>query len=310
MAQITVLGGANMDIQGYPSAELLPEDSNPGRVTVTPGGVGRNIAENAARMGARVRFISVFGTDAFAAEMRGSLKPLGVDVEGSLVIADGRSSVYLCILERSGRLHVAVADMEAITRLEPGWIDLKRQLLTSADLCVVDANLQQGTIEHIARTVSGVRLFLDPVSETKAARAREVAGSFFAMKPNRREAEVLSGVSISSDADLARAAEALHRQGTRLVFISLGGRGLFYSGEGVRGFAEAPARPAVNVSGAGDAASAAIAHGICRGLDPAGLARRAVAAAALTVGVDSTVNPEISTDSIDALASDIVTTEA
>ena len=43
---VTVVGGMNMDIGGWPSEELVAQDSNPGRVRMSPGGVGRNIAHN------------------------------------------------------------------------------------------------------------------------------------------------------------------------------------------------------------------------------------------------------------------------
>ena len=41
---IVVIGGVNCDISGTPGAALRMGDSNPGRITFTPGGVGRNIA--------------------------------------------------------------------------------------------------------------------------------------------------------------------------------------------------------------------------------------------------------------------------
>ena len=44
-----VIGGANIDIHGAPAATLNMGDSNPGTVRLSPGGVGRNIAENMAR---------------------------------------------------------------------------------------------------------------------------------------------------------------------------------------------------------------------------------------------------------------------
>lgn len=41
---VTVVGGANLDISGAPFKELIQRDSNPGLVTSSPGGVGRNIS--------------------------------------------------------------------------------------------------------------------------------------------------------------------------------------------------------------------------------------------------------------------------
>src|SRR5699024_2364110 len=41
-----VVGGVNLDIGGRSLDELVPEDSNPGQVRTSLGGVGRNIAHN------------------------------------------------------------------------------------------------------------------------------------------------------------------------------------------------------------------------------------------------------------------------
>ena len=48
MAEITIIGGINIDIEGCPFGSLKAEDSNPGKISLAYGGVGRNIAENAA----------------------------------------------------------------------------------------------------------------------------------------------------------------------------------------------------------------------------------------------------------------------
>ena len=41
---VVVIGAVNMDLSGTPAAALRSGDSNPGRVTLSAGGVGRNIA--------------------------------------------------------------------------------------------------------------------------------------------------------------------------------------------------------------------------------------------------------------------------
>ncbi|HUX14606.1 MAG TPA: PfkB family carbohydrate kinase [Spirochaetia bacterium] len=315
MAVIAVVGATNLDIQGFPFAGLAPEDSNPGRIKISHGGVGRNIAENAARLGASVDLITVFGGDQFALEMRERLRSLGVDTTGSLTLPEKSSSVYMCVLEVSGKLHVAIADMASIESIDSAWIEAQSERIHSAQLCVVDANLPQPIIERLSYFGMGTRLFLDPVSEAKAGRAAACVGSFYAIKPNRREAEILSGRPIAADEGLAEAADEFHRRGTQLVFISLGERGMFFSaGNGRsgdagarpdRGIALAPDRPVRNVSGAGDAASAAIAEGVVRGMSIRMIAKSAIAAAALTVGVDETVNPRMNAAAVAELAQQI-----
>ncbi|MEZ5220286.1 MAG: PfkB family carbohydrate kinase [Ilumatobacteraceae bacterium] len=48
-----VIGGANIDMKAQSRARAATHTSNPGRTSMTPGGVGRNIAENLARLGDR-----------------------------------------------------------------------------------------------------------------------------------------------------------------------------------------------------------------------------------------------------------------
>jgi pseudouridine kinase len=49
--KIGIIGGINIDIEGAPFKKLKYQDSNPGKIRLSYGGVGRNIAENLARLG-------------------------------------------------------------------------------------------------------------------------------------------------------------------------------------------------------------------------------------------------------------------
>lgn len=96
-------------------------------------------------------------------------------------------------------------------------------------------------------------IFADPVSTAKAVKLQPVLGRLHTLKPNRIEAELLSGVAITDEASLRAAADALLATGLHRVFISLGGDGVFAadrSGERVH----LPVLPAemVNTTGCGD----------------------------------------------------------
>ena len=58
---IVVVGGVNMDIGAVSAAPLVARDSNPGRVTTSLGGVGRNIAHNLCLLGEQVSMVTVLG---------------------------------------------------------------------------------------------------------------------------------------------------------------------------------------------------------------------------------------------------------
>ena len=66
-AKFIVIGGANADLYGQITQEKeIFADSNLGAVSIHPGGVGRNIAENLGHLGAEVDFIGHFGGDEFS----------------------------------------------------------------------------------------------------------------------------------------------------------------------------------------------------------------------------------------------------
>ena len=56
-----IVGGVNVDIGGHSFAPLVDSDSNPGRVSMSLGGVGRNIAHNASLLGVDVRLLTAYG---------------------------------------------------------------------------------------------------------------------------------------------------------------------------------------------------------------------------------------------------------
>ena len=60
-----VVGGMNMGIGGRPHQKLVAQDSNPGQVRMSLGGVGRNIAHNMALLGVDVRMLTAFGDDLY-----------------------------------------------------------------------------------------------------------------------------------------------------------------------------------------------------------------------------------------------------
>jgi pseudouridine kinase len=83
--QVTVVGGANTDIVGHSKAALVAHDSNPGVVSVSSGGVARNIAENLARLRVRTSLVTAFGADTHGRELERACRALRIDTAASLV---------------------------------------------------------------------------------------------------------------------------------------------------------------------------------------------------------------------------------
>lgn len=290
---VTVVGGVNVDIGGRPEAALVARDSNPGTVHSSLGGVGRNIAHNMALLGLDVRLVTAFGDDLNAQKLAASCAELGIDISHSPIIPGGRTSTYLFINDERGDMALAVSDMEIYSHLTPQLLSQRRALLDGSQVVVLDTNIPEESIAWLAEECSAP-LFADPVSTAKAVKLKPVLGRLHTLKPNRLEAELLSGVPITDEASLERAADVLLETGLRRVFLSLGADGVFAADHSGR--VHLPCLPAelVNATGCGDAFMAAIAWAYLQGTDLAETARAGLAASSIAMESGETINPQMS----------------
>lgn len=97
-----VVGGVNMDIAGYASGEVVPHDSNPGRVEHTAGGVGRNEAHGMRLLGLDVKLVTAFGDDLYAEKLRQNCRDLGIDVKDAITVVNAATSTYLSVVDHRG----------------------------------------------------------------------------------------------------------------------------------------------------------------------------------------------------------------
>ena len=299
-APVIVIGAVNMDLAGTPENDLRDGDSNPGTVTMTPGGVGRNIAENLVRLGRRVCLLTVMGDDPYAAAIREQCLNTGIDLHLTMTIPYARTSTYLCINERNGDLHTAVSDMSICDLMTPQRLKPLLGELNKAALVLVDANLPEETLRFLGKELT-VPLAADPVSAAKAPRLKGILNRLVLLKPNRAEAELLTGIPIRQDGDLRRAADALHSLGVQRVYLSLGGRGVWADDSREGMLIPCFSGPVRNTTGCGDAFVAAAADGWLRGLSTEASARRALAAAAICAADLAAVSPRLTSEAVNAL---------
>ena len=284
-----VIGGANMDISGTPSGELRLRDSNPGAVSVTPGGVGRNIAHDLRLFGMEVSLVTALGGDIYGTALQGSCAGLGIDLGMARVLPDRRSSVYLYITDESGDMLTAVNDMSITEELTPEYLAPLMERINDFDAVVIDANLTEETIAFLAKNCTAP-LYADAVSAAKAKRLLPALSKLRAFKPNALEAQTLTGES-----DPVKAAEKLLAMGVSQVFVSLGAEGLVAAESGKTLRLPCEKVRVVNCNGAGDAAAAAIVCGCTRGMSLERIAEAAVWAGAVSASSPETNAPVLNT---------------
>ena len=282
-----VIGGANMDICGSPAGKLIAEDSNPGTVSVRPGGVGRNIAHNLCLLGLDVSLITALGGDIFSAGLLESCRALGMDMRMARSLPERRSSTYLYVTDESGDMHVGISDMDIVESVSPEWLSQHIARINRADAVVIDANLPEASIAYLAANCTAP-MIADPVSTVKALRLKSILPRLRAIKPNALEAECLTGES-----DPERAALALVDSGVQRVFISLGAQGMIAADKKELLRLPGLATRVVNSTGAGDAATAAIVLAGIRGMSLRDTALLAQKAGAVTCRSESANAPEL-----------------
>ena len=296
---VVVVGGANMDIGGRPSRKLVAQDSNPGTVRMSLGGVGRNIAHNMSLLGLDVRMLTALGDDLYAQKIAASCGELGIDISHAAMVPGGATSTYLFISDERGDMAVAVSDMELYNHVTPGYLSAHQPLLDHAQLIVVDTNIPEESIAWLTEHAKAP-IFADPVSTAKAERLRPVLGRIHTLKPNHMEAQLLSGVPIHTREDMDRAVDALLDTGLRRVFLSLGAEGMYAADHQQRLMVPCCPGKMVNTTGCGDAAMAAVAWAYLEGTDLPGTALAALAAGALAMESPETIHPGMGTQALKA----------
>lgn len=289
-----VVGAANIDIGGFPAGMAVMRDSNPGRIRLSAGGVGRNIACNLARLGTTTHLVAALGTDAFARIIREDCAAAGALCDLAFEFSDEASSSYLFIADAGGDMQLAVNDMRICRRLTPEALARRIDALNGMDAVVIDANLPEATIAYLAENLRAP-LLADAVSAAKARRLIPALPRLAVIKPNALEAEALTGLPVHDRPTAERAARRLVEMGVGQAYITLGERGVCCAdAEGTVFIPGAPVQM-VNATGAGDAFTAALAWALVNGLDrPVERAAAGLAAAALAVESKDTVNPQMS----------------
>ena len=293
-----VCGGVNIDIGAHSFAPLRERDSNPGRVELSLGGVGRNIAHNMRLLGVPTYLLTAVGGDSRASQVEQSCRELGIDLSHALRVPDGRTSTYVFVSDSDGDMAIAVSDMEICEKLTPDYFASQQALLDGAAAVVIDANLPRESIAYLTEHCYAP-IFIDPVSTVKAEKLRGLLRRVHTLKPNRIEAELLSGVKITDDESLYRAAQALIDQGVGRVFLSLGEEGVLavQSDEVQRApICKAEMR---NATGAGDAMMASLVWSFLSGKTLAQSAAAGTAAAAIAVESEETINPAMSAEAVE-----------
>jgi ribokinase len=280
---LLVIGSTNTDM--VIKTEHLPAPGETilgGNFFMNAGGKGANQAVAAKRLGADVIFIAKTGNDIFGRQSLQSFKEEGINTDYMCVDPDNPSGVALINIDSKGENCIAVASGANATL---GVDDLKNAetAIKSASFILIQLEIPLATVEYIATvaTLHGTKIILNP------APACELPADLFknisVITPNKKEAEMLSGITISDMKSVKEAARIIKAKGVDTVIITLGAEGAFLYNDVIEEMIAAPEVTAVDTTAAGDVFNGALSVALSENVSIKDAVNFACHAAALSV---------------------------
>jgi ribokinase len=253
-----------------------------GEFLTAAGGKGANQAVSAARAGGHVTFVARVGRDVFGDQAIAGFRQDRINVAYVTRDAQTPSGVALIFVGNDGENSIAVAG-GANTRLSPAHIRKARKAITSADTVLMQLETPLETVLEAARIAAraGVRIILNPAPACRLP--SELLRLVSILTPNETEAEILSGVHVSSQNSAGRAADRFLARGVQTVIVTLGAWGALVATRDSKRLVQGMRVKAVDCTAAGDVFNGALAVAISEGRSLLEAVRFANAAAAISV---------------------------
>ncbi|MFL5796452.1 MAG: sugar kinase [Actinomycetota bacterium] len=274
--------------------ELFSEDlvplSRAERFRCTFGGDGLQAALAAANLGTPSGVATVVGDDVFAGRLLEWLDANGVSA-GLTVRRPGSTALYLISLDTVGeRSFVYFRKGSVASTLDApdvAWSEPPEAVLVSGITQAVSDSSRRAALEAARRTRAAAGLVVYDVnhranlwgSEEARASFEEVLPFLDVVRVSAPEETAL----VSGEDHPVAAAEALAARGVPTVVVGCGADGAVVAAGGEVERIPAPPVECIDSTGAGDALTGALVHGLLAGLDPVAATRLGVAAGSLTV---------------------------
>jgi ribokinase len=248
-----------------------------------PGGKGSNQSVAAARLGAKVTFITKLGTDAFGDIALATWQREGIITQVARSPTERTGAAFIFVNDKTGENAIIVATGAGGTQT-PDDVDAAAEAIRGARVFVTQleqpvAAARQGLA--IAKA-AGVATVFNPAPALRVG--DDVYPLCDYVVPNETEAAALTGLKLASLDDARRAGDALLAKGAGTALITLGEKGaLFHARDRSVLVPAVNAGPVVETTGAGDAFVGGFATALARGSDPVEATRFGCAVAGLSV---------------------------
>lgn len=256
---VTVIGTVFVDCKGFALQPYLPTGRNLGTICFTHGGVGRNVAENMARLALPVAFVATVDATGLGEEVIARLRRTGIDTRYCQAVDNGMG-MWLAIMDRNGDLAGSISQMPSLDGLENLILMQGEEIVASSSHIVLELDLN----EEIARSITRLArhrnkpVYGIPGNLNVVLRNRDILKGLDCFICNHIEAERLSGIpfgQLTRSEQMAQCGAIARQEGLQSLVITLGAEGAVYYDRVSDASGYQPVFPVelVDSSGAGDA---------------------------------------------------------
>lgn len=256
---LIVIGSTNTDM--VIKADHLPAPGETilgGKFLMNPGGKGANQAVAAKRLGGNVIFISKTGTDIFGRQAVQIFEEEGICTDYMISDPVNPSGIALIAIDKNGENAIVVSSGANAT-LFPSDLKNAIKTISSASIILMQLEIPVETVDFVATMAKsyGTKIILNPAPALQLPDT--LLPHISILTPNRKEAEMLSGIAITDFDSVQQAATVIRARGVATVIITLGAEGAFICTDELSEMIPAPEVAAIDTTAAGDVFNGALA---------------------------------------------------
>ncbi|EAQ97504.1 ribokinase [Congregibacter litoralis] len=282
--KIAVIGSCMVDLIAY--TDTVPKA---GETLVAKefamgcGGKGANQAVAASKLGAEVLMMGRVGDDAFADNTLANFEKYGVSTEHVSKVPGVSSGVAPIWVDADSQNRILIIP-GANMHLLPADITAAKDQLKQCSMIILQLEIPLETVYAAIEfgNANGIPVLLNPAPASTELNIDYACRCDYFV-PNETELEILTGMPVDTEDQIAQAAGSLLAKGLKNLIVTLGDKGALWMHGGERRHITAPSVGAVDTTGAGDAFIGCFAAELAAGTEVEAAIGRAVSYASHSV---------------------------
>ena len=253
MNKVTVIGSINLDRTIRVKEMAKPgETIHASEVFSAGGGKGANQAVAAKRSGAKTAFIGAVGNDDAGKTMRELLGYEEIQLDGIAELDKVATGQAYIVVDEKGENSIMI-HAGANGKITPEHVVEHADLIKESDFVIAqfESDLASTIKAFEVAHQAGVKTILNPAPAMRTV-PEELLKTTDVIAPNETETEILTGIKVVDEESMRKAAAKLHALGIKVVLITIGSKGSFYSMDVQSGIVPAFKVKAVDTTAAGD----------------------------------------------------------